>query len=334
MKRMSWLLIVPLLLAAAAAPVACVENLEFTLAASSSSSTTSSTGGMGGGGAGSGGMMNTSTGGMGGTGGTGGTGGALECMTVSDCKSGECKTPKACTDGVCVWTYTPNGTPAESQLYGDCQDRLCDGQGNLKLANTSDDPTQWYLWNNPCYADACNATAMPMANEMAMCTTPWNKAGKCDGFNCVECKMNEDCGSGACSPDGRCVLPTCTDAALTPGESDVDCGGLNCAPCGMGKACMSDADCTGKCENMICSAPSCSDGILNQDETAVDCGGICAMEMPPKKCMDFKKCLFPRDCISESCAGGQCKEPSCLDQIKNQDEQGIDCGGICPLSCQ
>jgi hypothetical protein len=273
------------------------------------------------------------SGGNGGSSSTGGMGGSPECNTLNDCKSGECRTPTGCDKGVCVWSYTVDGTLSSSQLYGDCQDRVCDGNGGIKFLDTSGDDTQWYKWNNPCYLDACNAPLMPMPNDGAMCTTPWSKAGKCQSLKCVECVSPADCPSGVCSPEGRCIAMTCTDMMLTAGETDIDCGGPDCVPCGPGLACVADSDCTGKCENLVCAAPSCSDGLRNQDETDTDCGGLCAMEATPKKCATIKKCLFPADCVSGSCQNGECKDASCLDQIQNQNEAGIDCGGTCPLPC-
>jgi len=325
MKRISWLLIVPLVLAAASAPMACVESLTFKLDQSNGGA-----GGAGGSSTGSGGMT-SSTGGMGGSTSSTGSGGS-ECKTLSDCNAGECKTATACTNGACVWQYTSEGTLTASQLYGDCEDRKCDGMGGVKPA-PGDMVKDAYDWGNPCYLKACNATGDPMKNDGVMCTTPWgNTGGKCADFKCVECVMDVDCGTDLCRKD-RCVPATCDNTMPDPGETDIDCGGPDCPPCSADKTCGQNADCEGTCDTMgtmKCVAPSCADTIMNGDETDIDCGGMtCIKEMPAKKCQATQKCLVPADCESGVCKSGLCQDPTCSDYTQNQGEEGIDCGGPC-----
>jgi hypothetical protein len=84
---------------------------------------------------------------------------------------------------------------------------------------------------------------------------------------------------------------------------------------------------------MVCVDPTCNDGVKNGDETDVDCGGTCAANDPLKKCLNPMKCLYPKDCASGICKSGECIEPTCKDQAKNQGEEGVDCGGPCPIAC-
>ncbi|KIG16836.1 hypothetical protein DB30_03998 [Enhygromyxa salina] len=75
--------------------------------------------------------------------------------------------------------------------------------------------------------------------------------------------------------DGDGDSENCDNAALDPGESDVDCGGP-CAPCEDGLACVEPQDCASQvCDDSICATPACDDRIHNGDETDVDCGGPC-----------------------------------------------------------
>jgi hypothetical protein len=85
------------------------------------------------------------------------------------------------------------------------------------------------------------------------------------------------------------------------------------------------------------SNPQCSDGILNQDETDVDCGGLSC-----PACPNTFKCFYNPDCFSNICSGavpssgiyGTCTAPpSCSDQIMNQDETDVDCGGTICSPC-
>lgn len=73
---------------------------------------------------------------------------------------------------------------------------------------------------------------------------------------------------------------------------------------------------------------TCIDYYKNQDETDIDCGGLVC-----EPCNDGKSCLFDFDCKSGFCDPIEniCKEPTCNDEFKNQGEEGIDCGGPCPL---
>jgi len=72
---------------------------------------------------------------------------------------------------------------------------------------------------------------------------------------------------------------------------------------------------------------TCNDGIQNQDESDVDCGGICGAN-----CTQGEMCGDGGDCAS-----GYCENPGsglvcsgCSDGRQNQNETGVDCGGVCP----
>ncbi len=335
MKRISWLLIVPLVLAATmSAPVACVEFDTYSLVpgqgGAGGTGSTSSTGGMGG----TGGDTTSSTGSMGG----GGTGGAPDCTIDDDCPIIECTTAVSCVAGACKWTPTPNGELANSQLYGDCLDRVCDAEGNVS-ETPGDMIKDAYDWGpeNPCYAKACNGFNSSPPKDGVTCTTSWGNAnGKCNALKCGECVDDAGCGMMEICREGRCIASTCEGGVKDGTESAVDCGGADCLPCTAGKDCIADTDCDWKCDTAAmppkCIAPTCSDGIKNGDETDVDCGGaaVCGKENPPKKCAAPLKCLYPTDCESGVCKAGVCQARSCVDYTQNGDETGIDCGGTCP----
>ncbi|MFW6272470.1 MAG: hypothetical protein ACOC2U_01660, partial [bacterium] len=72
----------------------------------------------------------------------------------------------------------------------------------------------------------------------------------------------------------------------------------------------------------------CSNDELNLDhgETDIDCGGPC------EACGFNQSCILNSDCISGVCFEEKCAMPSCDDEIKNQDETAVDCGGkVCDL---
>jgi hypothetical protein len=72
---------------------------------------------------------------------------------------------------------------------------------------------------------------------------------------------------------------------------------------------------------------TCDDVITNQDETDIDCGGLIC-----EPCEIGKTCKFDFDCYSGFChpENNTCAYPTCNDEYKNQNEEGIDCGGPCP----
>jgi len=336
MKRISWLLIVPLVLAAAAAPLACVESLNFSLdtSAAGAGGTGSTSSGMGG--TSSSTSSSSSTGSSMSTSGMGG--GPHECEVVADCKNEECRTATACTAGLCVWMNKTKNTELVSQLYGDCKTRQCDGNGGVMTIDNPD-TKDTYDWANPCYMNSCMAFPNPIEvpeMDQKVCTTPWNAPGHCSMFKCIQCNIDMDCGASSLCLNGRCVPDTCNNGMMDPGETDTDCGGSNCGPCAADKACMVNSDCEGTCDmaTLKCFAPSCSDGTLNGDESDIDCGGSCAKEMTPKLCITFQKCLFPGDCDSGVCKLGVCLQATCADYTQNSDEKGIDCGGTgCDFEC-
>ncbi len=84
---------------------------------------------------------------------------------------------------------------------------------------------------------------------------------------------------------------------------------------------------------------NCSNGVQDGDETGVDCGGVCfqkdVLEVCDGKDND-KNCLVDDNCKTNAgkvVSGGPVKpissKSSCSDSIQNQDETGIDCGGVC-----
>ncbi|HYQ05167.1 MAG TPA: hypothetical protein VER96_41105 [Polyangiaceae bacterium] len=146
---------------------------------------------------------------------------------------------------------------------------------------------------------------------------------KCD--RCTKnakCTSNNDCESDYCK-NGRCTEPTCTDGVLNQDETGTDCGG-SCLPCDIDLPCAGNSDCDGGyCKDMVCT-DHCKSGVKEADETDKDCGGkTCG------PCADTKGCKAASDCTSKLCVNSSCQKASCTDQVLNQDESDIDCGGAC-----
>jgi hypothetical protein len=96
-------------------------------------------------------------------------------------------------------------------------------------------------------------------------------SGGMGGIDVGPCANDLECISEQCD-DGQCRPAHCGNAALDPGETDVDCGGSDCRPCGYDRQCQRAQDCaTGSCSNDRC-APSLavrcvcnSEGSCNQN---------------------------------------------------------------------
>jgi hypothetical protein len=175
--------------------------------------------------------------------------------------------------------------------------------------------------------------------------------GACNGDPCVE---DGDCASGIC--DQSVCSPPTNKMACPDGRQDVRCQA--CHTCGLGATCVVDADCvTGLCKGHLCATcgattnpcadngpcvgscldVTCINGVRDGDEEGIDCGGSCA-KLPgghactaptcgDAGCADGDSCLVDADCASMKCEGKTCV--SCSDGKKNQDETGVDCGGVC-----
>lgn len=246
----------------------------------------------------------------------------MPCAADAECgASSECQA-FTCVNSACSVSFTPMGTAVALQQAGDCQSKVCDGQGVIVDIVDAADPADD---GNECTLDACVGTETQ--HGFLMAGTPCNGVQYCEGFGyCVECLDSSQCGSGVCAMN-TCASPQCSDLTKNGAESDVDCGGPDCPACGPGSICGSNIDCKSQvCESGACAAPTCSDGTQNGLETYIDCGGPDCLP-----CKPGAPCKAGIDCLSGICLGDVCQEPSCDDKVHNGDESDIDCGGaLCP----
>ena len=158
-------------------------------------------------------------------------------------------------DGVALATQTP----------GDCNQRVCDGSGNVA---DHADPTDVPIDGLECTQDLCLAGAPknPPTTKGTKCSQ--GTGARCDGAGaCVECLLDADCASLKCAAN-VCLAPTCNDMhAASPGfgfakiavdvsgnvvvaasfsvATDLGCGALN-APEGGGTF-VAKFDASGNC---------------------------------------------------------------------------------------
>lgn len=219
-----------------------------------------------------------------------------------------------------------------------------------------------YTWesgkNCPAAGLSCDDSVQPTTciTESGTCDDSTKNQDEtdtdCGGLRCAacldgkSCATNSDCSSGNCdTATFKCAPPvmagTCVDGVKNQDETDVDCGGATCPKCAETKACKRNEDCaTDACDmgSMSCvmpmANPTCSDNIKNQDETDADCGGATC-----GKCEKDKQCAANSDCVTDYCdmITTKCTDPpvmeTCSDNIKNQDETDVDCGGATCNKC-
>ncbi len=229
------------------------------------------------------------------SGGGGTTGGCSDASSCPPVPPGPCAAlgTVTCTDHKCGITYTPGDAP--SQVYGNCKTNVCDATGTLSAVPTVDGGNA-FDDGNPCTDDVCMA-GVSQNNPRAL------------GTACVLLGMTGFCEVAPKNSDGPQFLCSQCD----PGTPST------CA--GTGTTCISGT----------CVPASCTDSSKDGTETDVDCGGL---ECLP--CKNGLKCKKGSDCFSRVCPTGGpdaniCQVPTCLDNVQNQDETDVDCGGSnCP----
>lgn len=249
------------------------------------------------------------------------------CQSDADCGAGLFCSPDgnrclevACNDGVL------NG----EEVLTDCGGGACAGcPDGSPCTEATDCASAVCGAGGTCSAPSCNDEQRNQDETGVDC------GGGCPQ-NCGTgqgCEGGNDCQSGVCGSLGCaegdescCQAPSCADAVINGGESDVDCGTLACGGCPVGDSCAFGFQCsTGLCQAGNCAvAPSCDDDVQNGNETDTDCGGgVCG------RCADRSSCVQPADCVNNNCFAGVCI--SCGDNVQDGTETGVDCGGADPF---
>ena len=176
------------------------------------------------------------------------------CQTSTDCpgSDGECA-HRTCTDGICGTALQPDGFVIGTQVSGDCQQVVCDGQGAVKTVADSDDvPTD----SNTCTRDSC-ASGVPghsvrarrhqlRARASSSCAT---EAADLRGLHAA----TADCGGG----HGLHLCFTCTTSTGV-------CATVQHAPSGQGDP---GGQTGGDCKKIVCNG---SGGVATiEDDTDV-----------------------------------------------------------------
>lgn len=252
---------------------------------------------------GAGGGSSTVTTGPGGPGGGGGgdtsassAGGASSSSVGSSTSTGMINGTPCVKDSECKTAYDTL-----------CSAGVCNQNHCAFKVLQNDGPSLSQLYGD-CHTAVC---AKPKLVSMANDKDVYDDGNECTDDICKSgapqnnSKAGMSCGvNGVCNDTGACVQCT-TD---------------NVSKCEGGKQ---------QCISGYCSAETCTN--LNKDngETDLDCGGT---ECAP--CGVGLHCAFASDCLSKVCAlpfpnapEKVCLLAICADNVKNNDETDIDCGG-------
>jgi len=252
------------------------------------------------------GSAGVSTGGAGGTGGLGGAsstsmsgpGGGPACTVAT--AATVCPGPK---DGPCMAFATRTCVAGTCGLTHMVMDAPSKKYGSCKkricdgtgaLMDLVDD-TNVYDDGNPCTMESCSGG---VSNEAAL-----NDAA------CMIQGMLGYCEADPYNP----ALVACAQCKPTDQST---CAGLPGTKCSLG----------------VCMPLHCSNGTKDLGEADTDCGGATSGCL---RCATGRTCMNgAADCASGVCTMGKCVAPSCMDNVRNQDETGADCGGpTCNQPC-
>jgi len=203
------------------------------------------------------------------------------------------------------------------------------GDGACETAAECPQPGDPHCGTATCEDGACGLTLRPFSELPSQirgdCKDLW-----CDGAgNVVELESTDVYNDGA-----QCTFDVCengeANAKLIPTGST--CPETGAGVCYEGKcvACVDNfANCPAgySCDGVICVPMHCVNNSWDKGsgETAYDCGGPC------RPCQAGSACNVNADCLHGVCSAGACLPPTCSDEVKNDNETGIDCGG--PPSC-
>ncbi|MFH1403749.1 MAG: hypothetical protein ABIH11_05730 [Candidatus Altiarchaeota archaeon] len=144
-------------------------------------------------------------------------------------------------------------------------------------------------------------------------------------------RLVKKCGDKEYCLDGECYSEKCRNNMLDEGEEKVDCGGV-CRECGPeDTACNNNKE----CGEDDCGNYHCKDGDVYMHCTRNICinPGKPNAECKTEEKVELNdKCGFAEVCIEgqDDCISGHGAKANCHDCIRNQGEEGIDCGGPCP----
>jgi hypothetical protein len=269
--------------------------------------------------------------------------GSVVCDDDNPCTDDSCG-----SDMFCVNDPLNQPLPDGFQTDGDCKVQTCDNGEQVEDDDDADPPVP----ANECEVGDCSngVGVVNPAPQGQVCTN-----GVCDGQGqCAGCVVDgncvadfaPDCGSVACN-NGTCDTTLAPSGTPVPNQTSGDCQEQICDGAGMVTAAVDTSDVPtspGACTLGICvggtpSTTSAAAGTTCGGANICDGQGACCT---PSVCGANDCGSVPSGCNTTlgcgGCAEGVCglavaNVCSCADNVQNNGEQGVDCGGPCTTAC-
>jgi hypothetical protein len=246
-------------------------------------------------------------------------GDCVGCNVPEDCPGSDdfCKKRK-CESGMCGVTTTAQGMalPADQQVAGDCQTKVCDGSGGVEDVVT---PGDIVVDSNPCTKDFCNGTTPSHPPEDQGTTCSVDGGHMCDGAGaCVECLAPSDCATPGGYP---CAFATCGNThqcGTANASSDTNCGQAPSCALGVGHLqdkCDGSGTCVGGanpvCSPFVCNGNAC--GTSCSDDSGCAAGNVCDTGLTSCIPAGTPKCTDYCSTIQTACMGSNQQYPSVVE---------------------
>jgi len=261
-----------------------------------------------------------------------GAGACVACNEPSDCGSTQCVVYSCSTAGQCTSSNAEQGTPAGSQVAGDCQELLCNGSGGTtSTPNVSDVPTQIQgdcqtkgcdmagnitVTNDPsdvptsippeyqCYYPVCQDGQLMPVPWPAHTACPLDATKVCNGVgSCVECIDASDCATSSACQVATCDAGVCSvsdaPAGLAPTQIAGDCQEIECDGLGHDAALVLDTDLP--LDNLECTTDLCDAGVASN--SPLQWGTICTQD-GGTTCDGAGNCILIPSVVSTTPAAG------------------------------
>lgn len=264
----------------------------------------------------------------------------------------ECETAICTEGGICGFTSKPDGTPAATQVAGDCKRTVCVGGTLTTQTDDADAPSD----GNECTDDQCSAGVPAHPAKAANAACGAGGAHFCDGSGeCVACTTASQCPG----TDDECQVRTCSSGicgvvfkaagTVVTSQTVGDCKRNECDGTGKIKANPFAGD--PEDDGNDCTADTCSAGKAVHAPVAIDtaCGaagaslkcnatGQCVGCNRPSDCAPSANACLEATCSAEGVCGTQNK----VDGTACNDGNGCttvdtcvagSCEGATPMTC-
>ena len=168
-------------------------------------------------------------------------GGGCKCAAGLPYASSTERKSSSCVDGLCAAPTCSDGVQNRQETDIDCGDDNCAPCAAGKTFSIGLNCADKVCGSNGvCQIPSCTDGVKNSDELDTDCSGSAAQCGKCHALQL--CNSDADCLSSHCL-NNACVAPSCDDARMNGGESDVDCGGSCDTKCALNQLCVSSSDC-------------------------------------------------------------------------------------------